>query len=259
MKCYIVDAFTDKPFKGNPAAVCPVEGFPTDDLMRAIAMENNLSETAYLVNKGPGLYDLRWFTPGGEIDLCGHATLASAYVVFRFLEPQARRVDFDTQSGRLTVTRRGDLLEMDLPAYDLTPVAVTDDMEQAMGVRPEAAFMGRDLLCVLPAAKNVRALKPDLDRVKALPGLLLQVTAPGEEGFDCISRTFGPKLDVVEDPVCGSGHCHIVPYWLNRLGKGQLTALQASPRTGVLHCRRKGGRVFLAGQAALYSIAELMI
>ena len=188
------------------------------------------------MGKAPGLYGLRWFTPGGEIDLCGHATLASAYAVFHFLEPEARQIDFDTRSGRLTVTRQGALMEMDLPAYDLNPTPVTEAMEQALGVRPREAWMGRDL-----------------------PGLLLQVTAPGEDGFDCVSRTFAPKLAIAEDPVCGSGHCHIAPYWLDRLGRTHITAFQASPRTGVLHCRREGKRVFLAGSAALYAVSELMV
>lgn len=258
MKCYVIDAFTHAPFKGNPAAVCPVDSFPSDRLMQSIAMENNLSETAFLVKNGSD-YDLRWFTPGGEIDLCGHATLATAYAVFRFLEPERQQVSFHTQSGLLTVTRKGDLLEMALPAYALTPVPVTDQMEQAMGVRPREAWMGRDLLCVLDSADEVRALQPDLEAVAALPGLLLQVTAPGEGEFDCVSRTFGPKLGLVEDPVCGSGHCHIVPLWAEKLGKAALVAFQASPRTGVLHCRKEGDKVYLAGPAALYSIAELQI
>ncbi len=211
------------------------------------------------MGKAPGLYGLRWFTPGGEIDLCGHATLASAYAVFHFLEPEARQIDFDTRSGRLTVTRQGALMEMDLPAYDLNPTPVTEAMEQALGVRPREAWMGRDLLCVLENAAQVRALAPDQQAVRDLPGLLLQVTAPGEDGFDCVSRTFAPKLAIAEDPVCGSGHCHIAPYWLDRLGRTHITAFQASPRTGVLHCRREGKRVFLAGSAAWYAVSELMV
>lgn len=258
MKCYVVDAFSDRPFKGNPAAVCLLEAFPSDELMQSIAMENNLSETAFVVKNGED-YDLRWFTPGGEIDLCGHATLATAYTLFRFVEQDAQQLHFHTRSGLLTVTRRGGLLEMELPGYTLTPVPVTDQMEQAMGVRPKEAWMGRDLLCVLDSAHQVRALQPDLEAVRTLPGLLLQVTAPGDEGYDCVSRTFAPKLNIVEDPVCGSGHCHIVPLWANKLNKQELVAFQASPRTGVLHCRMEGERVFLAGRAALYSIAELQI
>lgn len=258
MKCYIVDAFTHKPFQGNPAAVCLPGSFPDDGLMQAIAAENNLSETAFAVKNGPD-YDLRWFTPGGEIDLCGHATLATAYVLFRFVEQEARVLRFHTQSGVLTVTRREDLLEMELPGYALTRVPVTDDMEKALGVRPLEAWMGRDLLCLVDSAQTVRSLQPDLAAAEALPGLLLQVTAPGDGGYDCVSRTFGPKLALAEDPVCGSGHCHIVPFWAERLNKTALVAFQASPRTGVLHCRREGDRVFLAGPAALYSIADLQI
>jgi len=258
MKCYVVDAFTDRPFKGNPAAVCLPEAFPADQLMLDIARENNLSETAFVVKNGAD-YDLRWFTPGGEIDLCGHATLATAYTLFRFVEQDALQLRFHTRSGLLTVTRRGDLLEMDLPAFPLTRVEITDQMVQAMGVRPLEAWMGRDLLCLLDSADTVRTLQPDQEAVTALPGLLLQVTAPGEEDFDCVSRTFAPKCGILEDPVCGSGHCHIVPYWAEKLGKRELLAFQASARSGVLHCRLEGDRVFLAGQAALYSIAELQI
>lgn len=202
---------------------------------------------------------LRWFTPGGEIDLCGHATLAAAYVILRFYRPGDRPVTFETLSGKLTVTAGDDgTLEMEFPAYALRPVPVTDQMEQAMGARPREAWMGRDLLCVFDDEETVRRMQPDLDKVRGLDGLLLQVTAPGKD-YTCVSRTFAPKLAVPEDPVCGSGHCHIVPYWAERLGREDILAFQASPRTGVLSCRRAGERVFLAGKAVLYAKAELFV
>ncbi|MEE1044801.1 MAG: PhzF family phenazine biosynthesis protein [Olegusella sp.] len=264
MKQYVVDAFTDKVFAGNQAAVCVLDAWPAESLMMSIAAENNFSETAFVVHESDapaGCYHLRWFTPGGEIDLCGHATLATAYVLLRFYKPDAERVEFDTLGGHLVVERSGDLLAMDFPAYELTSVPVTDAMEEAVGVRPLAAYMGRDLLCVLPSAAAVRDAVPDQDKVRELDGLLLHITACGgrDEPYDCVSRSFAPKLAVAEDPVCGSGHCHIVPYWARELGKDDLFAYQASHRGGELRCQMRGDRVMLAGHAALYSVADLFV
>ena len=255
MKCYVVDAFTDEIFKGNPAAVCFPDQWLPDTLMQEIAGENNLSETAFVVKNGSD-YDLRWFTPGGEIDLCGHATLAAAYCIMRFMEPDRTTVSFQTRSGRLTVVKKQDLYEMDLPAYRLTPVPVTDEMEQAIGFRPAEAWMGRDLVCVMEEEEQVKAAAPDTEKLKKLDGLLLQLTAKGS-AYDCVTRSFAPKLNVAEDPVCGSGHCHVAPLWAKKLGKKELRAFQASRRTGVLYCRPEDDRVFIAGKAALYSVAEL--
>lgn len=258
MTQYTVDAFTGELFCGNPAAINILDRWPEKALMMKISRENNLSETAFAVPEGEG-YRLRWFTPGGEIDLCGHATLAAAHVILRFYRPGDRQVTFETLSGKLTVTAGDDgTLEMEFPAYVLRPVPVTDQMEQAMGARPREAWMGRDLLCVFDDEETVRRMQPDLDKVRGLDGLLLQVTAPGKD-YTCVSRTFAPKLAVPEDPVCGSGHCHIVPYWAERLGREDILAFQTSPRTGVLSCRRAGERVFLAGKAVLYAKAELFV
>lgn len=257
MKQYIVDAFTDKTFGGNPAAVCVMDRWPSDSLMLAITGENNLSETAFAVREGDK-YHLRWFTPGGEIDLCGHATLATAWVILNRYEPELEKVAFTTLSGDLTVVRKDDLYEMDFPAYRLEKVDVTPAMADAIGAVPQEAYMGRDLLCVFDSEDAVRNMQPDLDKVRKLDGLLLQVTAAGN-GFDCVSRTFAPKCDVPEDPVCGSGHCHIVPYWAGRLGKDRLAAYQASKRGGTLYCAFEGDRVKLAGKAALYAEAELYV
>ena len=258
MKQYVVDAFTDKVFEGNPAAVCVMEGWLEDDLMLDIARENNLSETAFAVREPNGRYHLRWFTPAGEIDLCGHATLATAFVILNYYEPEAASVRFDTMSGVLTVDRKGELYEMDFPAYELEEVPVTDAMEAAVGTRPVKAFMGRDLLCVFDDEQTIRSMKPDQDKIRELDGALLHVTAAGKD-YDCVSRSFGPKLAIPEDPVCGSGHCHIVPYWVNKLGKGEIIAFQASRRTGVLYCKAEEDRIKLAGKAVIYAETELQI
>lgn len=251
IKQYVVDAFTDKVFSGNPAAVCVMEEWLPDELIMNITRENNLSETAFAV-KEKDRYKLRWFTPGGEIDLCGHATLATAYVITRFIEPEVTEVKFETLSGTLTVTRKEDLFEMDFPAYELKPVEVTEEMIEAIGVKPLEAYMGRDLLCVMDSEKTVKRLNPDQAKLMTLEGLLLQVTARGEE-FDCVSRSFAPKCNVSEDPVCGSGHCHIFPFWADRLKKTELIAHQASKRGGILYGKIDGNRVFISGKAALYA------
>ncbi|MCD8099478.1 MAG: PhzF family phenazine biosynthesis protein [Oscillospiraceae bacterium] len=257
MKQYIVDAFTDEIFHGNPAAVCILDKWVSEKLMTDITAENNLSETAFAVKTG-GRYSLRWFTPGGEIDLCGHATLAAAFVITSFYEKDAVQVAFDTLSGTLTVARKGELYEMDFPAYSLRPVPVTAEMTEAIGAAPREAYMGRDLLCVFDDAEVVKSLNPNQQKLLALDGLLLHATAAGED-FDCVSRSFAPKCGVAEDPVCGSGHCHIAPYWASRLGKSELAAYQASRRGGALYCRMEGERVKLAGKAVLYSCAELNV
>ncbi|GEP25283.1 MAG: PhzF family phenazine biosynthesis protein [Lentilactobacillus diolivorans] len=255
MKSYIVDAFTSKLFQGNPAAVCLLDSWPKDDLMQKIAMENNLSETAFCVKEVNG-YRLRWFTPGGEIDLCGHATLATGYVIMNFVDKDNDHVTFHTLSGDLTVTKNADLYEMNFPSYDLKPVPVTKEMTDAIGVKPLAAYMGRDLVCVLNTPDQVINAAPDLKKVNQLDGLLLHITAPGDQ-YDSVSRSFAPKLAVDEDPVCGSGHCHLVPYWAKRLGKNQITAFQASKRSGVLYCDYQGARTMISGKATLYSIGEV--
>ena len=257
MKQYIVDAFTDQVFHGNQAAICIMEQWVTEDLMMNITRENNFSETAFAVKEGEK-YHLRWFTPGGEIDLCGHATLACAYVLFRFYIPNAGKVVFSTLSGDLIVKRNGDLLEMEFPAYKLEKIPVTQAMIDAIGVTPSEAYMGRDLLCVFDDEKTVRNLQPDMNKLLNLDGLLLQVTAPGKN-TDSVSRSFAPKLNVTEDPVCGSGHCHIVPYWAKRLNKSSIVAYQASKRGGTLYCKMAGDKVFLAGKAALFSECEIYI
>lgn len=257
IKQYVVDAFTDKVFKGNPAAVCILPEWIPDMLMQNIAQENNLSETAFTV-KRENIYELRWFTPGSEIDLCGHATLGTAYVLFRFIEKDSGSISFQTKSGQLIVKKVNDLYEMDMPAYPLTEVPVTDEMELAIGFRPSEAWLGRDLVCVMADEQQVLQAMPNEERLKELDGLLLQLTAKGTT-YDCVTRSFAPKLNVLEDPVCGSGHCHVIPLWANKIKKRELIAFQASKRSGVLYCRIENDRVILAGKAILYSKAEIYV
>lgn len=255
MKQYVVDAFTDKVFAGNPAAICIMDSWLPDELMQNITRENNLSETAFAVKNG-GRYHLRWFTLGGEIDLCGHATLACAYVLLNYYEKNSDKIVFDTLSGELTVERRSDLYELDFPAFKLVPVPVTEQMTKAIGITPVEAYMGRDLLCIFDNEADITGIAPDLDKVKGLDGLLLHVSAKGTK-TDCVSRTFAPKCNTPEDPVCGSGHCHIIPFWADRLKSDSIIAYQASKRGGTLYCRKDGDRVKMSGKAALFSIAEI--
>ena len=254
---FIVDAFTDTVFKGNPAAVCLLDKWLSDDTLQNIAKENNLSETAFTV-KNDDHYELRWFTPGGEIDLCGHATLATAFVLFRFFEKNAESLTFATQSGELLVTKKGEYYELNFPAYSTQQVAVTSEMEEAIGVRPLEAWLGRDLVCILPHENDVINASPDFDKVKALDGLLLNITVKGSE-YDTVTRSFAPKLSVKEDPVCGSGHCHVIPLWANKLAQAEFRAYQSSERSGLLLCRLAGDRIYLAGKAALYSRGEIYV
>lgn len=250
---FIVDAFTDTVFKGNPAAVCLLDEWLSDDTLQNIAKENNLSETAFTVKKNDH-YELRWFTPGGEIDLCGHATLATAFVLFQFIEEDVESLTFATQSGELLVTQKGELYELNFPVYSMHQ----NNMEEAIGVRPLEAWLGRDLVCILPHEDDVIAATPDFDKVKALDGLLLNITAKGTN-YDTVTRSFAPKLSVMEDPVCGSGHCHVIPLWANKLGQVEFRAYQASKRSGHLICRLEGNRLYLAGKAALYSRGEIYV
>lgn len=258
MEQYIVDAFTDRIFQGNPAAVCVMERWLPEELMQKIAMENNFAETAFTVPEGDH-WRLRWFTPEKEFDLCGHATLATAYVLFRFYRPEAEELVFTTLSGLLTVRRKEDgFLELDFPAYTPERIEVSDEMTAALGVRPREAWRARDLLCVLDREEDVVNLRPDMRAIEALDGEICIVTARSRQ-FDCVSRCFAPSCAVPEDPVTGSAHCLIVPYWAQRLGKTELTARQASARGGTLLCRLEGNRVFLAGRAALYAKSELYL
>ena len=257
MKQYIVDAFTSKPFSGNPAAVCVLDSWPSENSMMKLAMENNLSETAFIVKETQG-YHLRWFTPGTEVELCGHATLASAFVILNFYEPGSDLVQFSTLSGLLTIQRKGDLYEMDFPTYELKEIPVTDAMEQAFGMRPVKAVLGLDLVCVFETEEQVRSMTPDQEALKSIEGRIQNATARGRE-TDCVSRSFCPKLAIPEDPVCGSAHCQIADYWSQVLKKKEIKAYQASKRGGYLSCEMLGnGRIAISGEAVLVAISEIV-
>lgn len=258
MKYYVVDAFAEKIFEGNPAGVCILEEWLSENLMQKIAMENNLSETAFAV-KNNDKYDLRWFTPGGEIELCGHATLATAYVLLNYYEKDNDTVTFDTLSGILTVQKTEDLYEMDFPAVASEKLEMTAQMIEGLGLTPLEAYKNRDLLFVLDSEEEVKNLKPDFSKLQEFPeGLGVVVTAKGDN-FDFVSRAFFPKLNVNEDPVCGSAHCSLIPYWAKKLHKNEMIAQQLSSRSGIVHCKLEGSRVKLAGKAALYSIATIFV
>ncbi len=247
---YQVDAFAGEVFGGNPAAVCPLQSWPEDELLQAIAAENNLAETAFLVARGER-YELRWFTPQIEIDLCGHATLAAAYVVFHYLNIHLSRVDFETRSGLLGVSRDGAQLAMDFPARPATPCEAPEDLIRGLGVAPLEVYKCRDYLAVLESESQVRELKPDFITLGHLDCLGIIVTAQGENA-DFVSRFFAPRAGIPEDPVTGSAHCTLVPFWAERLGKNELQALQVSERGGRLSCANLGERVKLAGEAVIY-------
>ena len=257
MKQYIVDAFTDKPFSGNPAAVCVMDSWPSEESMMKLAMENNLSETAFIVKEDTG-YRLRWFTPGTEVELCGHATLASSYVILNYYDTDRDIVQFNTLSGVLTVRKNGDLYQMDFPTYELKEIPVTDAMEQAFGVRPIKAVLGLDLVCVFETEEQVRQMHPNQDLLTGIEGRIQNATAAGRE-TDCVSRSFCPKLAIAEDPVCGSAHCQIADYWSGVLGKKKIQAYQASKRGGYLYCEMlENGRISISGKAALVAISDIV-
>lgn len=248
---YQVDAFADGVFSGNPAAVIPLYEWLSDELMQNIAMENNLSETAFFVKRGE-YFELRWFTPESEVDLCGHATLASAHVIAEHLDYTDPAVVFETKSGRLFVDREDDLYSMDFPAWGLREIQVTERVSKALGARPTELFMGeRDMMAVFENEEDVRNLKPDHRLVSRLDGMCMICTAPGLD-YDFVSRTFVPEHGIPEDPVTGSAHCTLVPFWADRLGKDTLLAYQASARGGSLDCQHMGDRVKIAGKAVTY-------
>jgi len=252
---HVVDAFTDRPFAGNPAAVCPLEVWLPDETMQAIAAENNLSETAFLVPDEPDEkgYELRWFTPRVEVDLCGHATLAAAAVVFEHLRPGTDAVSFRTRcAGPLSVARRGSWLELDFPTRAPEPCEAPVALLEALDREPNEVLRSeRDYLVVFESREEVLALAPRMPSLLALGLAGIIVTAPGT-GEDFVSRFFAPAFGIDEDPVTGSAHCVLIPYWAERLGRRELTARQVSRRGGTLRCTLRGPRVGIAGQVAPY-------
>lgn len=258
---YQVDAFAEGVFSGNPAAVVPLDTWLPDALLLAIAEENNLSETAFFVPLPEGGYHLRWFTPSFEIDLCGHATLAAAWVLFNELGHQGGRIRFESKSGPLFVERAGELLALDFPSWPPKPIPVTPDMERAFGAKPLEAFAGRDLLCVFADEDMVRGMRPDHAAFHQLPYVCNIASAQGKPGgpFDFVSRVFCPEVGIPEDPVTGSAHSLLTPFWAGRLGKTRLEAWQASKRGGRLSCELLGDRVRIAGRAAPFLRGEISL
>lgn len=268
LKLWQVDAFAEKPLEGNPAAIVPLERFLDPVLMLKIANENNLAETAFLVRRSPGQYDLRWFTPEGEVDLCGHATLASAWLIFAELEPALKQVCFETRSGKLVVDRGPDgRHSMALPSDPLFPLEAPGDFAarvgEALGTSaPQELYRGRYVVGVWDDAHAVRGIKGpgDISRVlRSVDSWGFVATAPGDKGYDVVSRFFAPDKGVPEDPVTGSAHCALVPFWAKRLGRKTLKARQVSPRGGDLLCTDDGARTILAGPCALYMRGEITV
>lgn len=259
LRQYQVDAFSARVFEGNPAAVCPLPGWLDDALLQAIASENNLSETAFFVPVADGSFALRWFTPVAEVDLCGHATLASAHVLFHHLGYNEAVIRFSTRSGELRVQRRGDWLDMDFPAQP--PVVCPCPpplLIQGLGCTPVAVLAGEDYIAVLANAEAVRTLKPDLGALAGLDRRGVIITAAGQD-CDFVSRFFAPRYGIPEDPVTGSAHCALTPYWAERLGRPRLQARQLSARGGTLECLLMGERVLLSGQAVTFMQADILL
>lgn len=249
---YQIDTFTDQIFNGNPAAVCPLNSWLPDHILQSIAIENNLSATAFIVSKNDA-YEIRWFTPSEEIDLCGHATLASAYVVFRWLNPWSHNVTFHSKSGTLLVKHNqdNDEITLDFPASHVTPCDISEILIRGLGITPRHVLKGNAYLVVLESERQIRGLKPDLRLLSEHGFERIIVTAPGDK-VDFVSRYFKPKNIITEDPVTGSAHCILMPYWSRRVNKNRLLASQVSKRGGNILCEIRNDRVFLTGKAVPY-------
>lgn len=260
MKYYVVDAFAEEVFQGNPAGVCLLESQIPDMLMQKIAFENNLAETAFLTLKD-GAYSLRWFTPEVEIDLCGHATLAVAFVLMNFIRTDLKRVEFETQSGILSVTRREDVYSMDFPSRMPVVTEINPVLEKALGCKVLETYLARDLLVIVENESAVKNLKADnnlLGQISKDIAFGVIVSAKGEQ-CDFVSRFFAPNAGVNEDSVTGSAHSTLIPFWRHRLNKTQMTARQLSPRGGTLFCEDLGERVIISGKAVCYLTGEIKV
>lgn len=258
MKYFVVDAFTDEVFKGNPAGVCILDEWLEDQIMQKIAQENNLSDTAFVV-KREHHYDLRWFTPKAEMDLCGHATLATSYVISNFIDKKIKTIKFHTLSGILEVTKQEDLYTMDFPSRKPDKTFEPENIKNIIGVKPVEVFLSRDLFLLLKSEQQVKDLNPNLiEMIKLKEGLGVIVTAKGND-VDFVSRCFFPKIGIDEDPVTGSAHCNLIPFWAERLNKNKMTAMQLSNRGGTLYCEDLGQRVKISGKAAVYMTGEIYI
>jgi len=254
---YQIDAFTDKVFSGNPAAVCPLTEWLPDSTLQAIAMENNLSETAFYVPIKNGFH-IRWFTPVAEVDLCGHATLATAYVIHTIIGYDNDTVRFNSRSGDLFVTKSGDSLSMDFPSQPGTPCPAPSLLVDGLGKTPSEVLASEDYLVAFASEDDILSMQPDFAALSKLDLRGVIITAPGKD-VDFVSRFFCPRLGVDEDPVTGSAHCALTPYWAAKLGKTRLSARQLSKRTGTLECELKGDRVIITGKAVKYMEAKIDI
>ncbi len=252
---YVVDAFANRVFTGNPAAVCLLDRWLPDLVLRSIAAENNLSETAFLVGSASG-NALRWFTPEVEVDLCGHATLAAAHVLFRHEGFTGETLQFETRSGVLSVTRHDDWIRLDFPSRPAEDCGVPADLVTGLGRAPVRVARSRDYLAVFESEEEVRGLRPDFTTLARVDCVGVIATAPGDT-CDFVSRFFAPRVGIPEDPVTGSAHCTLIPYWSDRLGRPDLLARQVSPRGGELRCEDRGDRVGILGRAATYSIGSI--
>jgi len=258
IRMFQIDAFTDRLFHGNPAAVCPLDQWLPDEQMQQIAMENNLAETAFFVKEGER-FRIRWFTPEVEVDLCGHATLAAAFVLFYFEMYPGEVIEFHSRSGLLTVRKDGDLLTLNFPADALQKANLPEAWIAAIGLTPVESYLGKsDYMLVYAAQEDIERIQPDMARIALIPARGIIVTAPGRD-VDFVSRFFAPQSGVPEDPVTGSAHTTLMPYWAARLGKSELTAMQLSKRRGWLKCRLAGDRVEISGNARAYLAGQIDI
>ncbi len=254
---YQIDAFTDRVFGGNPAAVCLLQDWISDEKMQQIATENNLSETAFFVGEGENYY-IRWFTPASEINLCGHATLASAYLLFRYLNNTSKKIHFQYGEGVLTVEDLGELFEMEFPASTAHPVDQIDLLTEALGKAPLEVYKSRDLMAVYGSEQDILDIQPDFNKLAKLDAMGIIITSRGEQS-DFVSRFFAPVMGITEDPVTGSAHCTLIPYWAQKLSKNKMVAYQLSKRGGILYCQYSGERVKMAGRCAMYMKGEIFI
>lgn len=257
IRIYQIDAFTSKVFAGNPAAVCPLEKWLNDSVMQSIAAENNLSETAFFVREDSG-YRIRWFTPVREVDLCGHATLASGFVFFKYINPDSNKVEFHSNSGPLRVTRDKEYLSLDFPTQPPKPCTAPKVLLEGLKREPAEVLCSEDFLVVYPSEKDIVDLQPDFTKLNELGLRGVIVTAKGEKA-DFVSRFFAPTYGINEDPVTGSAHCELTPFWAERLKKNELQALQLSKRGGELFCKMAGDRVIISGQAVEYMRGSITI
>lgn len=256
MKYYIVDAFTQKMFHGNPAAVCIVSSFPEEEVMQDIAAENCLSETAFVIPQGEGKYRIRFFAPDEEVDLCGHASLGSAYIISKFLDPDRKHIFMQANNDLICVSIEDDgRITMEFPSWEVQEREVTDEMAEAVGFRPVSAWSSRDLILVGKDEETIRKAVPDEEKIGKMPELGVLITAEGND-TDFVCRCFFPKLGIPEDPVCGSAESSLVPYWAKRLSKNRLINAQLTKRGGTVYCEMKENSVAISGYVTIYAEAD---